>query len=49
MDWIDIHRADIDGTVAETTSHDRLAGIEMYPDDRNLFLRLSYEQATLWV
>ncbi len=43
MGWIDSHRTEIDEAVAKTTSHGRLAGIEMYPDGRSLFLRFSYE------
>ncbi len=43
MDWIDSHKVEIDEAVAGTTSHGRLTGIEMYPDGRSLFLRLSYD------
>lgn len=42
MDWVDSHRDDIDGAVAGTTSHGRLVRIEMFPDGRSLFMRLSF-------
>lgn len=43
MDWVDAHRAEIDEAVAGTTSHGRLSRIEMFPDGRSLFMRLSFE------
>ncbi len=42
MDWVESHRDEIEAAVAATTSHGRLARIEMFPDGRNLFVRLSY-------
>lgn len=43
MTWVDSHRAEIDEAVAGTTSHGRLSRIEMFPDGRSLFMRLSFE------
>ncbi|MDO5861609.1 MAG: hydroxymethylglutaryl-CoA reductase (NADPH) [Thermoplasmata archaeon] len=43
MDWIETHRAEIDDEVAKTTSHGKLVRIELFPDGRSLYMRLSYE------
>lgn len=43
MDWIASHRAEIDEAVSGTTSHGRLQRIEMFPNGRGLYVRLSFE------
>lgn len=42
MDWVESHRKEIDEAVAGTTSHGKLVRIEMFPDGRSLFMRLSF-------
>jgi len=43
MAWIEAHLDEIDATVARTTSHGKLVGIDSYPDGRNLYLRFKYD------
>lgn len=43
MEWIDAHFDRMCEAVATTTSHGKLAKVQMFPTGRNLYIRLSYE------
>ncbi len=42
IEWVDSHIELIDEAVSGTTSHGKLINIEMFPDGRSLYMRLSF-------